>query len=87
MQTIEFMKDSPVYLYVLCYEWLYATFFPAVLLFTGILGDIAQFSTEIEPIMKFCINGVAIVFGLFRAISMGVSAYKAWRDRREPEER
>jgi hypothetical protein len=82
MQTIEFVKDCPVYFYVLGYEWFYGTFVPSILLFTGFLGDLTVFSTEIEPIMKFFINGVAILFGTFRAISMGVAAYKAWRDRK-----
>ena len=86
MQTIELVKDSPVYLYVACYEWLYTSFIPSCLLFTGILGDLSEFSTEIEPIMKLCINSVAIVFGSFRAVSMGVAAYKAFRDRKLPEE-
>jgi hypothetical protein len=58
---------------------------PSVLLFTGILGDAAEFSTNIEPIMKFVVNGIAIVFGLFRAISMGIATYKAYRDRHLPE--
>ena len=86
MQTIEFLKESPVYIYVACYSWIYATFIPSVLLLTGILKDVATFSTEIEPIMKAGINTVAILFGFFRAITMGIAAYKAWRDRRTPEQ-
>jgi len=85
MQTIEFAKDSPVYFYVLCYEWVYASMIPSFLVFTGLLKDVAVFSAEIEPIMKFAINGVAILFGSFRAISMGIAAYKAYRDRHWPE--
>ncbi len=85
MQTIALVKESPVYIYVACYGWLYATFIPSVLLLTGILKDLATFSSEVEPIMKAGINTVAILFGVFRAISMGIAAYKAWRDRRLPE--
>jgi len=85
MQTIALVKESPVYIYVACYDWLYATFIPSVLLLTGILKDLATFSSEVEPIMKAGINTVAILFGVFRAISMGIAAYKAWRDRRLPE--
>jgi len=85
MQTIEFLKDCPVYAYVIWYNWFYTSFVPSVLMFTGFLGYLTDFSVEIEPIMKLCINTVAITFGTFRAITMGVAAYKAWRDRREPE--
>lgn len=87
MQTIELIKESPVYLYVACYNWFYTSLIPSVLLFTGILGDLTEFSVAIEPIMKFCINSVAIAFGSFRAISMGVAAYKAFRDRKLPEQK
>ena len=86
MQTIGLLKESPVYIYVACYDWFYASFVPSILLLTGILKDLATFSTEIEPIMKAGINTVAILFGFFRAITMGIAAYKAWRDRRHPEQ-
>lgn len=85
MQTIALLKESPVYVYVACYDWFYGSFVPSVLLLTGLLKDLATFSAEIEPIMKAGINTVAILFGIFRAISMGIAAYKAWRDRKEPE--
>lgn len=85
MQTIGLVKDSPVYIYIICYDWLYGSFVPSVLLLTGVLKDLATFSSEIEPILKAGINSVAILFGTFRAITMGVAAYKAFRDRRLPE--
>jgi len=85
MQTIGLLKDAPIYAYLMCYTWFYQSFVPSVLLLTGMLKDVAVFSAEIEPIMKAGINTVAILFGMFRAVSMGIAAYKAIRDRRLPE--
>ena len=40
---------------------------------------------SLSPLMVFLATTVSVILGVLRSITAGITLYKAWRDRRNPE--